>query len=307
MDEEGNRRVRLFELYEANPELFKSAPKATVICLTYNHEAYLDKAIQSILDQEVDFPIEIIVHDDASTDRSIEILLRYKEYFPDLFYLKLEKENQFNLGRKGFFIQEMLNQAKGEYIFWLDTDDFWVGNNKIIFTCSFLDKNKKYSSAFHNYDTVDNKGDLITRSCLPDNMKSDISQERLEIMDYSYVLPSAFCIRNIKLKLPDEFNLTLSGDMFYPMLMATHGPCKYINETFSFSYRQTDKGMWTSQDQILKDKSKLIFALAVSLYMLRNKQNFSIQFQLFFRLIPSLLKYLQGQKTRFFPFDKYFK
>jgi hypothetical protein len=95
--------------------------------------------------------------------------------------------------------------------------------------------------------------------------------------------------------------------MFYPMLMANYGPCKYLKGSFNLYYRQTETGIWAGKDEISKDKSKLIFAIVITMYFIKTRDSFAVQNQIFTRLIPSLIKYLLGQPIKFFPFEKYFK
>ena len=56
-------------------------PQLTVLCTTYNHEKYIEETIQGFLIQETDFPFEIIIHDDASTDHTADIIRRYEARF----------------------------------------------------------------------------------------------------------------------------------------------------------------------------------------------------------------------------------
>lgn len=66
----------------------------SICCLTYNHAPYIRECLDGFLMQQVDFPIEIIIHDDASTDGTQDILREYQEKYPDLFHLILQTENQ---------------------------------------------------------------------------------------------------------------------------------------------------------------------------------------------------------------------
>ena len=61
----------------------------SVLIATYNHEKYIAKALESVLDQETDFPYEVIVHDDASTDRTAEIIKEYENRYPDIIKVKI--------------------------------------------------------------------------------------------------------------------------------------------------------------------------------------------------------------------------
>ena len=70
----------------------------SVCVLSYNHERYLRQCLDGIFMQEVSFPIEVRVHDDASTDRSQEIIKEYQERYPDILKPLLQSENQYSKG-----------------------------------------------------------------------------------------------------------------------------------------------------------------------------------------------------------------
>jgi len=126
----------------------------TVRMLTYNHEPYLRKAIESILMQEVDFEYEIIISDDASTDKTQEIIKGYKELYPDRVITILRKEN---LGptRNGYDSRLM---ARGKYLACLEGDDFWIDKNKLKKQVDFLERHPRYIGCAHNYLRVDEEG-----------------------------------------------------------------------------------------------------------------------------------------------------
>mgnify|MGYP001097425295 CR=1 FL=1 len=71
-------------------------PLVSICCITYNHEKFIEDAIEGFLMQKTDFPIEIIIHDDASTDGTREIIDRYKEQHPGLIRTIYQKENQYS-------------------------------------------------------------------------------------------------------------------------------------------------------------------------------------------------------------------
>lgn len=120
--------------------------KVSVAVLCYNHEAFIGKALDSILMQKVDFPFEIIIGDDASTDRSQEILQDYKNRYPEKIRLILKEKNE------GVFrnIMDVLEACTGTYIALLETDDFWTYSHKLSKQVAFLDGNPSYTGCFHN-------------------------------------------------------------------------------------------------------------------------------------------------------------
>lgn len=123
--------------------------KVSILCNTYNHEAYIASALDSFLMQKTDFPFEICVHDDASTDKTPEILKRYEASYPDLIKVIYQKENQFTQGK---LIME-LNSARaiGEYLAVCDGDDYWIDPLKLQKQADLLDQHPTVSLCIHAY------------------------------------------------------------------------------------------------------------------------------------------------------------
>lgn len=113
----------------ANWEGSIDEPKVTVICQTYNHASYITDAINGFLAQETDFPFEIIVHDDASTDGTREIVDEYVTQYPSIINFIAQEENQYSQGRKPH--RFTFPAARGEYIALCEGDDYWIDVKKI--------------------------------------------------------------------------------------------------------------------------------------------------------------------------------
>jgi glycosyltransferase involved in cell wall biosynthesis len=75
----------------------------SIAVITYNHKYFIVEAIESILMQKTTFPVEILIHDDASTDGTKEIIEEYTSKYPHLFFPIYQKENQYSKGIKPFF------------------------------------------------------------------------------------------------------------------------------------------------------------------------------------------------------------
>lgn len=113
----------------------------SVVCCTYNHETFIREALEGIVNQEVDFPIEVIVADDASTDRTPEIISEYAEKYPTLFKCILRQEN-VGIGENYY---DALCHVRGKYLAICDGDDCWVDSKKLKKQVAFLEKHPKCS------------------------------------------------------------------------------------------------------------------------------------------------------------------
>ena len=104
--------------------------KVSVICLAYNHEAYIRDALEGFVTQQTDFAYEVLVHDDASTDRTAEIIREYEKKYPDLINVIYQTKNQYSQG-VNIGIEFLWPKVKGKYIAYCEGDDYWVSPHKL--------------------------------------------------------------------------------------------------------------------------------------------------------------------------------
>jgi len=110
--------------------------KVSILIVTYNHEEYVASAINSVLMQDVSFDYEIVIGEDASTDRTREIVLEFQERYPDKIRALLrdaadaESDRAAGVGGKRGFVNG-LKACKGQYVALLDGDDYWTDPRKL--------------------------------------------------------------------------------------------------------------------------------------------------------------------------------
>ncbi|HAF30218.1 MAG TPA: hypothetical protein DCG75_14345 [Bacteroidales bacterium] len=127
----------------------KIPPLVSILCITYNHEQYISQAIEGFLIQKTKFPIEIIIHDDASTDNTAIIIRSYEEKSPNLFYNIYQIENQFSKG-DGDVGKIAFSAARGKYIALCEGDDYWTDPYKLQKQVDFLEGNDNYGMTYSN-------------------------------------------------------------------------------------------------------------------------------------------------------------
>ncbi len=125
--------------------------KVSIIVLSYNQEKYIQQCIESILCQKVNYKIEIIIGDDASSDNTPMILSKFHIRYSDIIKLVLRKKN---IGASANALN-LLCMAKGEYVAFIEGDDFWSNPNKLQIQSDFLDTNPQYVGCFHKVNLVD--------------------------------------------------------------------------------------------------------------------------------------------------------
>lgn len=132
-----------------------SDPLVSISCITYNHINYIEQCLDGFLEQETDYPFEILIHDDCSTDGTTEIIQKYSTKYPDIIKPMYETENQYQKGKPAGSLIWNIPRAKGKYIAFCEGDDYWIDENKLQIQIDFLEKNPEYTMCFHNAQIKD--------------------------------------------------------------------------------------------------------------------------------------------------------
>ncbi len=122
----------------------------SICCLTYNHAQFIRQCMDGFLMQETTFPVEILVHDDASTDGTDVILREYEAKYPDKVFPLYENENKYTNGYKGRMdIVFNYSRARGKYIASCEGDDYWTDPLKLQKQVDFMEAHTDYAVCFH--------------------------------------------------------------------------------------------------------------------------------------------------------------
>jgi glycosyltransferase involved in cell wall biosynthesis len=172
-------------------------PLVSICCITYNQEKYIGDTIDGFLMQRTNFPFEIIVHDDASTDGTAEIVGKYATQYPDIIRPILQKENQWS---KGIYASPtyVWPQAKGKYIALCEGDDYWTDPLKLQKQVDFLESHPSYVLVSSNIRCVDADRNEVTDSPVSNNQRlnshiKDISFFDMLVCNCVYTL--TVCVR----------------------------------------------------------------------------------------------------------------
>ena len=143
--------------------------KLSVILITYNHGDYVEKALGSIMAQETDFPFEVVVGDDCSTDNTRSILEDFAGKYPEhdaegphdrQIRLFIRPENTG--GRPTLNVYETTMRCTGKYLAYLEGDDYWTDTHKLQKQVDLLDAHPEYIAVTHKMTMVDAHGEDIT-------------------------------------------------------------------------------------------------------------------------------------------------
>ena len=223
---------------------------ASIVCLTFNHEKFIAEAIESFLAQRTSFPFEIIIHDDASKDKTTEIVKKYAEKYAGKITAIIQHENQYSKGIKPF-AKFVMPRIRGKYIAWCEGDDFWTDPYKLQKQVEFLETNSEYVICYHNAVVINEQNQLVTNSKLPDFCKKDLTADELKIG--AWVLMLTACFRNVIKDLPDEFYKVRNGDTFLTSMLGNYGKGKYMPDIKNAVYRQHGNSVWSSLSIIEKN------------------------------------------------------
>lgn len=225
----------------------------SVRLMTYNHEPFIEDALNSIFKQEANFVFEIVIGDDFSTDNTLQIIKEFiqKNNKSNILWnlLKREKGDEYDIERQrvgrlaNFF--NIVENCKGKYIALLDGDDYWTDPLKLQKQVDFLEKNPEYTFVAGN--TVVKKGDVETP--LIKNYNTIQFEDLLEGNKLG-VNTCTLCFR--KGSLPSNYLevliKTAYGDWAITLLLLKQGNGYFLQDILGV-YRQHDKGVWSSMSE----------------------------------------------------------
>lgn len=234
------------------------APKVSVLVLTYNHVRFISQAIESALSQKTDFPYEILIGDDASTDGTTEIVLEYQKKYPETIRAFFHETNPGDFGATN--AKRLFHNAKGQYLNLLEGDDYWLDPLKLQIQADFLDDNPDFAICFHNAELQYEDGSGIAPHPLNVNQQEVCDLDDLIGEDEIWFMATASIMsrKSIVEKMPDWVFESKSGDIPMLIFMAKKGRIKFIDRVMSVwrrhlggkSYSDNYKDAWFLENRI---------------------------------------------------------
>jgi glycosyltransferase involved in cell wall biosynthesis len=232
--------------------------KVTVVLLTYNHELFIEQALQGVLMQETRFPYEVVIVEDCSTDRTREIVVAYQQQYPDRIRLHLNPTNENSKRAWGHAIET----AQGAYVALLDGDDYWTSPAKLQKQADFLDHHAECALCFHNVRAFFEDGSAA------DYLFNEADQQPFSVRDDlwhgNFIAGCSPMLRKkLVSPLPSWFNDLQWGDWPLYILCTQHGSIGYLNEVMG-AYRIHRGGMWSGADELEQTEAVLQFYLQMN-------------------------------------------
>lgn len=222
-------------------------PLVSICSITYNHAPFIRQCLDGFLMQQCNFPIEIIINDDCSTDGTTEIIREYAEKYPDKIFPVYHEKNLYSQGVRGMFDKFVFPKARGKYIALCEGDDFWTSPHKLQRQVDFLESHCEYSMICTNARVLGSDGELnwhrYKTSC-------DVPLRDIILNRGAWIYTASMVFRREHMSdYPDFARRCHVSDYPYAIHMALHGKVYYLAEQMS-AYRYMLPGSWTYTTKI---------------------------------------------------------
>lgn len=236
----------------------------SIKCTVYNHERFLRQCLDGFVMQKTDFRFEAIVHDDASTDRSAEIIREYAEKYPDIIKPIYETENQYSK-HDGSLSRIMNSHVRGKYVAMCEGDDYWIDPLKLQKQVGFLEQNPEYSMCFHN--AYEHYEDNAIQYCCK---KNDLLFSNVKDKEYTgpqiynkWIVPTASVVFRSDILRTDFYRNAstnpnfIYGDIVLFLSCARYGKIRGFSNVMSVYRRHLNGMTLMGENDIAKSKAFL--------------------------------------------------
>ncbi|WP_432714745.1 glycosyltransferase family 2 protein [Pedobacter sp.] len=223
----------------------------SVCCITYNHEQYIAQALDGFLMQKTNFPIEILIGEDCSTDATKSIIELYCEKFPGKIRLISYEKNIGAIKNHN----NVLNQAKGKYLAMCDGDDFWTDPLKLQKQVDFLESNPEYIMCCHYTKVINETRQLVYLNPNPVgfelNYEDMLLGKKEETRFCSVVVRYQAEIRSLSSQ--DWYLKIYSADKIFKLFaLGTTNKKMYVLPEVMGCYRIHSGGIWSMIDSKIR-------------------------------------------------------
>lgn len=272
----------------------KDSIMVTVLCTAYNQCQYIQYALDGFVQQKTDFCFEVIVHDDASTDGTTEIIKEYAEKYPDIIIPYYEQQNQYSQGVSIFDL--LMPHIRGKYIALCEGDDFWCDPQKLQKQVDSIENNAEIVACVHNAWKIDCiSGEKCTYSKRKESGFLSVD-EIVQWGEHGYAT-ATLLVRKEYFNPPKELKMKSVGDYPRAVFMVLTGKIFFIAECMAV-YRYRANGSWTNTQN--EDVERFRDNVEDMIRMLKNADSYSNKkyHEIFQKQIESLFYTLSLQMMR---------
>lgn len=218
----------------------------SICCMTYNHAAFVRQCLDGFMMQKCSFNFEVLIHDDASTDGTQDIIREYEMKYPDVIKPIYQKENQYSKGIDPG-LKYNAPRAKGKYIALCEGDDYWTDPYKLQKQVDFLESHPDYVMCSHKYQIYEQESNEYV-NILPEieNEKGDDFFLTDLIVGKWLVQPLCMMCRKSALedKRLERYKYMIDTVFIYNLL--TQGKAFCLSDTMGV-YRVQNRGIWSGK------------------------------------------------------------
>ncbi len=221
----------------SDPSQLVSDPMVSVVTITYNHESFIEQTIEGVLAQKCNFPIELIIGEDKSTDKTLEICLRYQRKHPEIIRVVTWHEN-VGVNANSF---RVLGRARGKYIALCEGDDYWIDPAKLSKQVALMEAS---SSTVLCGTRV-----IVMSGTKREEFGPEKQKEKYSLRDVinGYLFhTSTYLIRSSAMVIPNQILAVVYGDYFLQAVLSMQGDLKCLGDITSV-YRRHAGGVANSQ------------------------------------------------------------
>ena len=236
----------------------------SICCTAYNHAKFISECLDGFLLQKTNFNFEVLIHDDASTDGTQDIIKAYQAKYPNIIKPIFQTDNQYSKGVKPF-IKYLFPASQGKYIAMCEGDDYWTDPMKLQKQVDFLEENEDFVGVFHNTACIDER-QLNPKFKPWRTYDRDVFTAEDTIRRLSLFHTSSYCFRNLDYDYGLISNPNISsGDMMLLGVISKFGNLKLFDETISV-YRKNEGGVTSSESLIKYHANRITLAKTLNHY-----------------------------------------
>ncbi|SFC09742.1 Glycosyl transferase family 2 [Alkalibacterium subtropicum] len=228
--------------------------QVSVSVTTYNQERYIEQTLDSILMQKTDFDYEILINDDASTDKSTDIIRKYEKAYPDIIKPIYQTVNQYSQKKEVHYTFNY-TRAQGKYIAYCDGDDYWTDADKLQKQFDYMEAHPHISACVHAGKSVNEQATRILGTQRVDQSNCYLNTEKVIALQGKFASNSLF-MKNYftgDFSMPAWFNEANITDYPLYLILSTKGDLYYLNDVMC-AFRVGSKGSFTQL--VLNDAGK---------------------------------------------------
>lgn len=237
-------------------------PVVSICCATYNHVHFIRQCLDGFVMQKTKFPFEVLIHDDASTDGTQDIIREYEAKYPDIIKPIYQKENQYSKGVRVSLVYNY-SRVRGKYVALCEGDDYWTDPYKLQKQVDFLENHPDYVMCSHRWSEY-----FEDEKRLSPDIPGDVTLDgRVYTLDNLvrgawYFQPLTVMYRWAALDLERYSRYKYAKDitLFYVLLLHGKGYC--LGDTMAV-YRLHSGGVWQGLDLNRQRQQDLFIKLAL--------------------------------------------